>query len=561
MAAGGRLRRRRQPAGAARRPASSRRRDAPTAARWSGPDPRGLRDEVVALFEPGAVTAVGNATTRRAHREDRRAAARAPPAAAPRHRRAARIRRTSPRSPCRAPSSAIAAAGALRVLAVDIGARGAIRALAEPDGSVDQPRFTRPGGLAGIAHVRRRRGPRRSAGRRRGRRGGRGRPRPDAARPPGRRCRRLAEELAGRAGRGAHPAGRHVRRRPGRAGRPAHRCRAHDRRRAAPGAGGADAARRRAADRRHPARRRLGLGPRPARLAAGRRAARGPRAPRRGPADVPLGTSVVTRGGSAGPAGDARDGPSPRLADRRRRIEVRVGQLQVVPLARGQEAELVIEPGRGVSLGASRRSPRIAGPRDGRGGRAHPRRPRRADPAAAARRRPPRRPRRRGATRFAAGRRSAWHERRASRHGFPSVRSRLVESGHRVEPAEVLATRRAAEGGVTLQIAARLRRVGRPRPPTCCWRVPGPPLDGRATGSRPTDAGGRSWLRRRASSSATTATTARRSSRRSVGRAADPRPRARRGGLGHAPTRSRSGSPARSSPASEAAATRCTASC
>jgi hypothetical protein len=34
----------------------------------------------------------------------------------------------------------------------------------------------------------------------------------------------------------------------------------------------------------------------------------------------------------------------------------------------------------------------------------------------------------------------------------------LVEPGHHVEPAEVLATRRAVEGGVTIQIAARLRR-------------------------------------------------------------------------------------------------------
>jgi hypothetical protein len=40
-------------------------------------------------------------------------------------------------------------------------------------------------------------------------------------------------------------------------------------------------------------------------------------------------------------------------------IEVRSGQLQVVPLARGQEAELTIEPGDGVTFGAGRRSPRI----------------------------------------------------------------------------------------------------------------------------------------------------------------------------------------------------------
>jgi hypothetical protein len=73
---------------------------------------------------------------------------------------------------------------------------------------------------------------------------------------------------------------------------------------------------------------------------------------------LPLGTSVVCRGGQPGrvamrvtvhrpgwPAG------SP--------VEVRAGQLQVLPLGRGQEAELTIEPGDGVSLGTSRRSPRL----------------------------------------------------------------------------------------------------------------------------------------------------------------------------------------------------------
>ena len=73
---------------------------------------------------------------------------------------------------------------------------------------------------------------------------------------------------------------------------------------------------------------------------------------------VPLGTSVVCRGGDPG-----------RLAMRvtvhragwpsHAPIEVRAGQLQVVPLARGQQAELTIELGEGVSLGAARRSPRI----------------------------------------------------------------------------------------------------------------------------------------------------------------------------------------------------------
>jgi hypothetical protein len=73
---------------------------------------------------------------------------------------------------------------------------------------------------------------------------------------------------------------------------------------------------------------------------------------------VPLGTAVVTRGGEPGQLAMRvtvhRPGwPTPAP------IAVRVGQLQVVPLARGTEAELSIEAGPGVSLGASRRSPRV----------------------------------------------------------------------------------------------------------------------------------------------------------------------------------------------------------
>ena len=41
---------------------------------------------------------------------------------------------------------------------------------------------------------------------------------------------------------------------------------------------------------------------------------------------------------------------------------------------------------------------------------------------------------------------------------LPVGASVLVDVGHRVEPAEVLATRRAVEGGVTVPVAARLRR-------------------------------------------------------------------------------------------------------
>ncbi len=73
---------------------------------------------------------------------------------------------------------------------------------------------------------------------------------------------------------------------------------------------------------------------------------------------VPLGTSVVSRGGEPGEVAMRvtvhRPGwPTPAP------VEVRVGQLQVVPLARGQEAELLIEPAPGVSVGAARRSPRV----------------------------------------------------------------------------------------------------------------------------------------------------------------------------------------------------------
>jgi hypothetical protein len=73
---------------------------------------------------------------------------------------------------------------------------------------------------------------------------------------------------------------------------------------------------------------------------------------------VTLGTSVVTRGGEAG-------GLAMRVTVHRAGwpdpapIEMRVGQLQVLPLAAGQAAELTIEPGPGVSLGAPRRSPRV----------------------------------------------------------------------------------------------------------------------------------------------------------------------------------------------------------
>ncbi len=73
---------------------------------------------------------------------------------------------------------------------------------------------------------------------------------------------------------------------------------------------------------------------------------------------VPLGTAVVCRGGDAGRpamrvtlhrAGWPAVGP----------IEMRTGQLQVLPLPRGQVAEVTIELFGSASLGAARRSPRI----------------------------------------------------------------------------------------------------------------------------------------------------------------------------------------------------------
>ena len=73
---------------------------------------------------------------------------------------------------------------------------------------------------------------------------------------------------------------------------------------------------------------------------------------------VPLGTAIVCRGGDSGRVAMRvsvhRPGwPTPAP------VEVRTGQLHVVPLARGQEAEVTIEPAPGVTLGAARRSPRI----------------------------------------------------------------------------------------------------------------------------------------------------------------------------------------------------------
>lgn len=74
---------------------------------------------------------------------------------------------------------------------------------------------------------------------------------------------------------------------------------------------------------------------------------------------VPLGTAVVPRGGELGR-------PAMRVTLHRpgwpsaQPVEIRGGQVHVIPLPRGQEAELHIELGNGVSLGTARRSPRIS---------------------------------------------------------------------------------------------------------------------------------------------------------------------------------------------------------
>jgi hypothetical protein len=73
---------------------------------------------------------------------------------------------------------------------------------------------------------------------------------------------------------------------------------------------------------------------------------------------VSLGTAVVCRVGEPGRAAMRVTIHRPGWPAQAP-IEVRSGQLQVVPLAPGQEAEMIVEPLGGASLGASRRSPRI----------------------------------------------------------------------------------------------------------------------------------------------------------------------------------------------------------
>jgi hypothetical protein len=73
---------------------------------------------------------------------------------------------------------------------------------------------------------------------------------------------------------------------------------------------------------------------------------------------VPLGTAVVCRGGEPGRVAmrvTVHRSGWPTQAP----MELRSGQLQVVPLSRGQEAEITVELMDNVSLGAPRRAPRI----------------------------------------------------------------------------------------------------------------------------------------------------------------------------------------------------------
>jgi hypothetical protein len=73
---------------------------------------------------------------------------------------------------------------------------------------------------------------------------------------------------------------------------------------------------------------------------------------------VPLGTAIVCRGGDPGRVAMQVTVHRPGWPSHAP-VEVRSGQLQVLPLPRGTEAEVTIEPAAGVTLGTARRSPRI----------------------------------------------------------------------------------------------------------------------------------------------------------------------------------------------------------
>ena len=318
---------------------------------WAGS--RRLADEVAALFEPGAVAAVDNPRPDARHED----------AGPLREHLQDLLRRTvSSEDEAHLASialpravAALAADGGLRVLAVDLGARTAIRALAEPDGSVSS-RLRASGGLAGTAMV------------------------VGAAT-------RVAR-LAGDAGDEAAVADllQTLRARPATLPQTAEDLAAMQAAARVQVAAMMEDAPVGSVDLVIGAGRTIAAAPQPAQAArilldgvrplgvtqlaidAGAVLAPlgslGDEELREGLALLaddlltPLGTSVVCRGGEVGHLAMRvtvhRPGwPTPAP------IELRVGQLQVVPLARGQEAELLIEPGPGINLGTPRRSPRI----------------------------------------------------------------------------------------------------------------------------------------------------------------------------------------------------------
>ena len=274
---------------------------------WAGS--RKLAESVDALFEPGAVTVVGNARPA-PHREgggDLREHLQGLLRETVAQEDQAHLAATTlPRA-----VAAIAAAGGLRVLAVDLGARGAIRAEAAPDGTVAS-RLHSAGGLAGIALMPG------AAGRVARLAGDAGDEAAVADLVQTMRARPASlpqtdEELAGLHAAAPILLAAMFDDDPRRRGRPADRWRPHDRRRPSPGTVGADAARRRAAGRRHAARARCRLDPRPARLAAGRGAGRGAGAARRRRADPARHRRREPRR-HAGPARHARQRAPRRVA-------------------------------------------------------------------------------------------------------------------------------------------------------------------------------------------------------------------------------------------------------
>ena len=317
---------------------------------WAGT--AALADDVVALFEPGAATAVSNprADARHEAAEALREHLRALRGTVVQEDEAHLASVALPRA-----VAELARHGGLRVLAVDVGARAAIAALAEPDGSV-AVRLHAAGGLGGVA------------------------------RSPGATSR--VARLAGDAGDEAAVADllETIRARPATLPETAEELAVTQAAaRVAVGAitdemasGSVDlliGSGRALACAPHPgqAARMLLDGARPigvTQLAVDPASLLGPLGSlpddelgeglslMSGDLLAPLGTAVVSRGGEPG-------GPAMRVTAHRPGwpatgpVHVRVGQIQVLPLPAGQTAELTIEPAAGVSLGAARRSPRI----------------------------------------------------------------------------------------------------------------------------------------------------------------------------------------------------------